>query len=392
MDPSEVVYCGIYLEHSRGFWNINMDAVNNNSSTSIKMKNNFSIEHLLAKPETTGSLVQSGTKIVNNEYDTADAPRGRSNSEIFRENTTSPDSSCNEEPMDNCSEAASEESASGTNDDRKKRPRTAFSAAQIKALETEFERGKYLSVAKRTALAKSLHLTETQIKIWFQNRRTKWKRKYTSDVEQLASHYYSQLGIGNFARPMVVGDRLWLFSQSPSGPTPVQSLLLNTPPALNPGHPAMRQFQPIPPNQPGAPTFAGRPSNGYTVNYLPKSSIPSQAPSFLSRLPPASFKPIPMEEGISFYKGQPEMMDSYYGSLKFGPTELVSEELSPVSSGSGIADLERAFGNPCELLGGHTTRTPVLVAHSETKEDGRVTDVAEDSSSDIDCEEVNDKE
>lgn len=48
-------------------------------------------------------------------------------------------------------------------DDRKKRPRTAFSAAQIKALETEFERGKYLSVAKRTSLAKTLHLTETQV-------------------------------------------------------------------------------------------------------------------------------------------------------------------------------------------------------------------------------------
>ena len=51
----------------------------------------------------------------------------------------------------------------GSNDDRKKRPRTAFSASQIKALETEFERGKYLSVAKRTALAKQLHLTETQV-------------------------------------------------------------------------------------------------------------------------------------------------------------------------------------------------------------------------------------
>ena len=49
-------------------------------------------------------------------------------------------------------------------DDRKKRPRTAFSAAQIKALEGEFERGKYLSVAKRTNLAKNLSLTETQVK------------------------------------------------------------------------------------------------------------------------------------------------------------------------------------------------------------------------------------
>lgn len=49
-------------------------------------------------------------------------------------------------------------------DDRKKRPRTAFTAAQIKSLEAEFEKNKYLSVAKRLQLSKSLKLTETQVK------------------------------------------------------------------------------------------------------------------------------------------------------------------------------------------------------------------------------------
>ena len=48
-------------------------------------------------------------------------------------------------------------------DDRKKRPRTAFTAAQIKALESEFERNKYLSVSKRMQLSKQLRLTETQV-------------------------------------------------------------------------------------------------------------------------------------------------------------------------------------------------------------------------------------
>ena len=48
-------------------------------------------------------------------------------------------------------------------DDRKKRPRTAFTAAQIKALETEFEKNKYLSVSKRMQLSKQLKLTETQV-------------------------------------------------------------------------------------------------------------------------------------------------------------------------------------------------------------------------------------
>lgn len=53
---------------------------------------------------------------------------------------------------------------SKSDDERKKRPRTAFTAAQIKSLEAEFEKNKYLSVAKRCQLSKSLKLTETQVK------------------------------------------------------------------------------------------------------------------------------------------------------------------------------------------------------------------------------------
>ena len=63
------------------------------------------------------------------------------------------------------SDPGQERSASVTSDeDRKKRPRTAFTASQIKSLEAEFERNKYLSVAKRLQLSKSLKLTETQVK------------------------------------------------------------------------------------------------------------------------------------------------------------------------------------------------------------------------------------
>ncbi|GAB6020604.1 hypothetical protein CHUAL_003280 [Chamberlinius hualienensis] len=114
---------------------------------------------------------------------------------------------------EDCIESDASCSASLTEVERKKRPRTAFTATQIKVLESEFEKNKYLSVSKRMSLSKNLKLTETQIKIWFQNRRTKWKRKYTNDLELVAQQYYSSLGIYASSRPMFVGDRMWLFDQ-----------------------------------------------------------------------------------------------------------------------------------------------------------------------------------
>ena len=68
-------------------------------------------------------------------------------------------------------------------DPSKKRKRTAFTTTQVKELEGEFRRSKYLTISRRTELSKSLKLTETQIKIWFQNRRTKWKRKIAAEME-----------------------------------------------------------------------------------------------------------------------------------------------------------------------------------------------------------------
>lgn len=58
-----------------------------------------------------------------------------------------------------------------------RRARTAFTYEQLVALENKFKTTRYLSVCERLNLALALNLTETQVKIWFQNRRTKWKKQ-----------------------------------------------------------------------------------------------------------------------------------------------------------------------------------------------------------------------
>lgn len=68
-------------------------------------------------------------------------------------------------------------------DRRKKKTRTVFSRSQVFQLEQTFDSKRYLSSSERLSLATSLNLSETQIKIWFQNRRNKWKRQLTTDLE-----------------------------------------------------------------------------------------------------------------------------------------------------------------------------------------------------------------
>ncbi|KPP76718.1 hypothetical protein Z043_103918 [Scleropages formosus] len=59
----------------------------------------------------------------------------------------------------------------------KKRSRAAFTHAQVYELERRFNLQRYLSGPERADLAGALKLTETQVKIWFQNRRYKTKRR-----------------------------------------------------------------------------------------------------------------------------------------------------------------------------------------------------------------------
>ncbi|XP_026858875.2 barH-like homeobox 1a [Electrophorus electricus] len=117
-----------------------------------------------------------------------------------------------------------------------RKARTAFTDHQLAQLERSFERQKYLSVQDRMELAASLSLTDTQVKTWYQNRRTKWKRQTAVGLELLAEagnysalqrmfpspYFYPQSLVSN----LDPGAGLYLYRGPSAPPPPVQRSLV----------------------------------------------------------------------------------------------------------------------------------------------------------------------
>ncbi|XP_010222547.1 PREDICTED: homeobox protein DBX2 [Tinamus guttatus] len=95
--------------------------------------------------------------------------------------------------------------------------RAVFSEDQRKALEKMFQKQKYISKTDRKKLAINLGLKESQVKIWFQNRRMKWRNSKEKEVlsnrclqeESLQENYLSRSTM-NFTSPC---PSVWEVSQ-----------------------------------------------------------------------------------------------------------------------------------------------------------------------------------
>uniref|UniRef100_A0A8C8YUC1 Paired box 4 n=1 Tax=Prolemur simus TaxID=1328070 RepID=A0A8C8YUC1_PROSS len=97
------------------------------------------------------------------------------------------------------------------------RNRTIFSPGQAEALEKEFQRGQYPDSVARGKLAAATSLPEDTVRVWFSNRRAKWRRQEKLKWEMQLPGDFSQLRISSH-----------FFQQSP-GSVPTAAL-----PALEP--------------------------------------------------------------------------------------------------------------------------------------------------------------
>ncbi|KAM6956362.1 homeobox protein HMX2 [Aplochiton taeniatus] len=130
------------------------------------------------------------------------------------------DRPCNQ--MSPQSEDRQTDGADKQSNSSKKKTRTVFSRSQVYQLESTFDMKRYLSSSERACLASSLQLTETQVKTWFQNRRNKWKRQLSAELEAAnMAHASAQTLVG---MPLVFRDNSLLRVPVPRSiafPTPM---------------------------------------------------------------------------------------------------------------------------------------------------------------------------
>ncbi|TNN04037.1 homeobox protein Dlx4b [Takifugu flavidus] len=123
-----------------------------------------------------------------------------------------------------------------------RKPRTIYSSLQLQALHQRFQQTQYLALPERADLAAKLGLTQTQVKIWFQNKRSKYKKimKHGSGSEE---HLHSSSSISPCSPGL---PQLWEVSMANKGGHMHPNSYMNSFGHWYPNHPPHQDAMPRP--------------------------------------------------------------------------------------------------------------------------------------------------
>ncbi|EDO42755.1 predicted protein, partial [Nematostella vectensis] len=57
-----------------------------------------------------------------------------------------------------------------------RRKRTTFTHDQLQLMEAYFHNNRYPGIEQREGLAEKIQVSESRLQVWFQNRRSKWRK------------------------------------------------------------------------------------------------------------------------------------------------------------------------------------------------------------------------
>ncbi|CAI5454219.1 unnamed protein product [Caenorhabditis angaria] len=160
LDPRQFLIPAFYLDPATQALLAQVSAQSTTSGGKMTLNNSFRISDLL-EPSTNSTTSNSQSE-TSDPSPTSDSPRAGSPNGTERSGSP------------NCMSSK-----------KARKARTIFTDKQLQELENTFEKQKYLSVQDRMELAHRMGLTDTQVKTWYQNRRTKWKRQASVGMDLL---------------------------------------------------------------------------------------------------------------------------------------------------------------------------------------------------------------